>query len=201
MSTPAVSASIRMREGGAAQGGIILTASHNPGGPGEDFGIKYNERYGQPASEEFTDAVSPCLGTLLVAIKRILRIQPLTLVRRSQLYEKTTKISSFKTVDGTEDIDLNSDINTSFSLTPTSTVTIIDPFVEYVSVLKSSFDFDALRSFAKRSDFSILFDGMHGAGGPFATRVLVEELGFPEVSIKNEISSIPEEIKIGLNCL
>ena len=91
------------------------------------------------------------------------------------------EISSFKTVEGTEDVDLNADAGTTFSLTSDSTVTIIDPFAEYVDVLKSCFDFDAIRKFAKRSDFSILFDGMHGAGGPFAQRVLVEELGFPEV--------------------
>mmetsp|Transcript_35596 Transcript_35596/g.82711 ORF Transcript_35596/g.82711 Transcript_35596/m.82711 type:complete len:185 (-) Transcript_35596:835-1389(-) len=37
-----------------------------------------------------------------------------------------------------------------------------------------------LRSFWSRNDVSILFDGMHGAGGPFARRLLIEELGMSE---------------------
>jgi phosphoglucomutase len=78
-------------------------------------------------------------------------------------------------------MDLHAPPGTTYPLTPTSTVTIIDPFEEYVTVLKSCFDFDALRKFAQRPEFSLLFDGMHGAGGPFARRVLVEELGLSEV--------------------
>ena len=54
LSTPAVSAVIR-RHG--ASGGIVLSASHNPGGPEGDFGIKYNGTNGGPAPETLTQAV------------------------------------------------------------------------------------------------------------------------------------------------
>ena len=54
LSTPAVSAVIRRRE---AMGGLVLSASHNPGGIDEDFGIKYNTRNGGPAPESVTERV------------------------------------------------------------------------------------------------------------------------------------------------
>ncbi len=54
LSTPAASAVIRKWQ---AFGGIILSASHNQGGPDGDFGIKYNLGNGGPANEAFTDAV------------------------------------------------------------------------------------------------------------------------------------------------
>lgn len=54
LSTPAASAVIRRRQ---AFGGIVLSASHNPGGPDGDFGIKYNAGNGGPANETLTEAV------------------------------------------------------------------------------------------------------------------------------------------------
>ncbi|MHB1301230.1 MAG: alpha-D-glucose phosphate-specific phosphoglucomutase [Burkholderiales bacterium] len=53
-STPAASLLIRKR---GAFGGIILSASHNPGGPDGDFGIKYNSGNGGPAPEKLTEAI------------------------------------------------------------------------------------------------------------------------------------------------
>ena len=74
LSTPAVSALIREI---GAYGGIILSASHNPGGPDGDFGIKYNAGNGGPAPEKITDAI----------------------------FAKSKTIAEFKTLD-TPDVDL-----------------------------------------------------------------------------------------------
>ncbi|NOT83828.1 MAG: alpha-D-glucose phosphate-specific phosphoglucomutase, partial [Methylococcaceae bacterium] len=75
LSTPAASHLIRKNN---ALGGIILSASHNPGGPDEDFGIKYNISNGGPAPEKFTEA----------------------------LYQRTQIIDSYRTIDA-DDINLD----------------------------------------------------------------------------------------------
>ena len=75
LSTPAASHVIRHNK---AFGGLILSASHNPGGPEGDFGLKYNASNGGPASEKITDAV----------------------------FERTKTISEYKITD-TPDIDLS----------------------------------------------------------------------------------------------
>ncbi|MHC5730475.1 MAG: alpha-D-glucose phosphate-specific phosphoglucomutase, partial [Nostoc sp.] len=54
LSTPATSGIIRKYQ---AIGGIILSASHNPGGPNGDFGVKYNISNGGPAPEKVTEAI------------------------------------------------------------------------------------------------------------------------------------------------
>ena len=61
LSTPAASAVIRQH---ALLGGIILSASHNPGGPEGDFGIKYNVDNGGPAPEKVTEAIAARTRTI-----------------------------------------------------------------------------------------------------------------------------------------
>ncbi len=61
LSTPAASNLIRKR---GAIGGIILSASHNPGGPNGDFGVKVNGANGGPTPGSFTDAVFECTKSL-----------------------------------------------------------------------------------------------------------------------------------------
>ncbi|MEM6437070.1 MAG: alpha-D-glucose phosphate-specific phosphoglucomutase [Cyanobacteria bacterium P01_D01_bin.115] len=76
LSTPAASCLIRKND---AIGGIILSASHNPGGPEGDFGVKYNVSNGGPAPEKITNAI----------------------------FENSKSISEYKIADAA-DIDLNS---------------------------------------------------------------------------------------------
>ncbi|MCX7643999.1 MAG: alpha-D-glucose phosphate-specific phosphoglucomutase [Rhodobacteraceae bacterium] len=76
LSTPAASNLIRQR---GTDGGIILSASHNPGGPEEDFGVKFNMPNGGPAPEEVTDRIFA--ATKRISAYRILEAQDVDLSR------------------------------------------------------------------------------------------------------------------------
>ncbi|MGQ9837097.1 MAG: alpha-D-glucose phosphate-specific phosphoglucomutase [Cyanobacteriota bacterium] len=95
LSTPAVSCIIRKY---GAYGGIILSASHNPGGPEGDFGIKYNIANGGPAPETVTEAIYARSQTL--AQYRILEAPDLDLDR---LGEQSLGSLKVKVIDSVSD--------------------------------------------------------------------------------------------------
>ena len=177
LSTPAMSAVIRTRDaagGSKPFGGFILSASHNPGGIDEDFGIKYNGENGGPAPEKVTDLV----------------------------HEFTTKLTEYKLCPTIPDVDLTKmgsvDLGTAdkpfqvrapspprharrhaglpggcapalylrallpvrFFLAPQ--VCVFPCVEDHVALLKKVFDFGAIKALFARKDFSMLYDSMNG---------------------------------------
>jgi phosphoglucomutase len=149
LSTPAVSCVIRKH---GASGGIVLSASHNPGGPHGDFGIKYNIENGGPAPEKITEAI----------------------------YANTQTLSSYRISDAAEvDIDR---IGT--SRVEEMEVQVIDPVADYAELMAGLFDFDAIRALFA-SGFTMCFDGMHAASGPYAKAIIEGMLGAPAGTVIN----------------
>lgn len=56
---------------------------------------------------------------------------------------------------------------------------VFDPVEDYLKLLRTIFDFDALKALLRKPDFTFTFDGMHGVSGPYARRVFVEVAHFP----------------------
>jgi len=164
LSTPAVSCIIRER-GPAYQkafGSFILTASHNPGGPDEDFGIKYNCENGGPAQEFLTDAI----------------------------FENTRAIAEYKTCPKFPVIDLAAVGNTRVLSKDGGmevNVEVISSTDAHVDLLRSVFDFPAIKGLLSRDDFSIVYDSMHGVNGPYARKVFCGEFGLDESIMMNSI--------------
>ena len=161
-STPAASAVVRERGPSymKAFGAFILSASHNPGGPDEDFGIKYNCENGGPSPEKMTDLI----------------------------YEGTTKIDKVMMCPDFPAIDLAAKGVTRVDARDGSgacVVEVIDAVYDHVSLLKKCFDFDAIKALLARPEFSFVYDSMHGVQGPYAQAVFVDELGAPSSSLMN----------------
>lgn len=166
MSTPAVSCVIRDRvghDGSKSSGSFILTASHNPGGPQEDFGIKYNMENGGPAPESVTN----------------------------KIYENTTSIKEYLIAEGLPDVDISVTGVSSFGGPEGQfDVDVFDSADDYVKLMKSIFDFQSIQKLFSHPKFSFCYDGLHGVAGAYAKRIFVEELGAQENSLLN---CVPKE--------
>lgn len=153
MSTPAVSCCIRKYKTFA---GIILTASHNPGGPENDFGIKFNCSNGGPALQALTDKV----------------------------FTISKKISEYDQVMGLE-CDFTKVGETFFKIGDRDfSVEVVDSVQDYSDLMKQIFDFEALKEYFS-SGVKVTVDALNGVMGPYVKKILCEELGMPESEAHN----------------
>lgn len=156
LSTPAVSALIRRRK---ASGGIILTASHNPGGPNGDFGIKYNTSNGGPAPESITNAI----------------------------FEKSKSITEYKVAKDLV-VDISTIAENKFTVDErTFSVEVVDSVSDYLDLMNEIFDFDLIKSYLKEGKKKILIDSMNGVMGPYARKIFVQVLGASPESVVNSV--------------
>lgn len=138
LSTPAVSTIIRKYK---TQGGIVLTASHNPGGPDADFGIKFNCENGGPAPDNVTN----------------------------KIYEITKTLQCYRIIpDVSVDIDKIQNISIEVDGRP-FTIDVIDSVKDYLELMKEIFDFASIKQLLQGSDnpadkpaFKVLIDSMNG---------------------------------------
>ncbi|XP_065834159.1 phosphoglucomutase-1-like isoform X1 [Oscarella lobularis] len=173
LSTPAVSTLIRKRK---SLGGIILTASHNPGGPDGDFGIKYNTGNGGPAPEGITKAIFE--KTKSIKEYRICKEVQVRLLQKDWIMTLYTVKAEFDCIG--EQTFLGGQF----------VLEIVDSITDYAALMKEIFDFDLLRTFLSGGKFRILVDAMNGVMGPYASRIFCEELGAPAESV---IRNVPLE--------
>ncbi|CAL1288758.1 unnamed protein product [Larinioides sclopetarius] len=155
MSTPAVSCVIRKK---GCDGGIILTASHNPGGETEDFGIKFNISNGGPAPDGCTNSI----------------------------YKLSNEIKEYYICPDLECDISKIGINDYLIENEPFRVEIIDSVDDYLQLMKEIFDFSAIKSHIS-SGLKLLVNCMHGVTGPYAKRIFVSELGAEASSVVNGV--------------
>ncbi|CCE83916.1 Piso0_004513 [Millerozyma farinosa CBS 7064] len=154
LSTPATSHIIRKRQ---ATGGIILTASHNPGGPNNDLGIKYNLANGGPAPENVTN----------------------------KMFEISKQIKQYKIIDLPK-VDLSSVGTLTSGPLEIEIINSTSDYVDMLKeIFDFSLIKSFIQETTKSQGFSLLFDAMNGVTGPYGYKIFVEELGLPESSVQN----------------
>lgn len=152
LSTPAASNIIRIRK---VTGGIILTASHNPGGPLNDCGIKYNLSNGGPAPESVTN----------------------------KMFENSLNLKSYKIINNLPKIDLLNLGIKNYGPIEIEIIDSTKDYVEMVKSI-FDFDL-IKSFINSNSNFKFLFDALNGVTGPYGKAIFIDELGLPISSIQN----------------
>ena len=150
-STPAASNMIRKA---GAFGGLILSASHNPGGEDGDFGVKFNAANGGPAQEGVT----------------------------ADIFARTKSITEYRISD-MADVPLAS---TGTIAVGETVIDLVDPVEDYATLMEALFDFDRIAALFA-SGFTMRFDAMHAATGPYAKAILEKRLGAAPGTVVNAV--------------
>ena len=154
MSTPAVSLLIRSQPKNECYGAFILTASHNPGGPNDDMGIKFNGDNGAAIPEG----------------------------KNLQIFEESKKIEKYYILDTEEKYPL--DKPSEISVEQDGKIRKIPIEIEsttkrYVEEMQKLFDFDLIKTLFQRKDFEFVFDALNGISGPYALAIFNEIFKVP----------------------
>ncbi|KAK7684670.1 Phosphoglucomutase-2 [Cerrena zonata] len=156
LSTPATSHVIRIKN---ATGGIILTASHNPGGPQNDLGIKYNLGNGGPAPESVTN----------------------------KIFEVSKKLDSYKLIKF-DKVDLSKIGNFKVGNLDIEIIDSTKDYVDLLkSIFDFPLIKSFISKATNEQGFKILFDALNGVTGPYGEKIFVEELGLSKDSIQNYV--------------
>lgn len=156
LSTPATSHVIRIKN---ATGGIILTASHNPGGPQNDLGIKYNLGNGGPAPESVTN----------------------------KIFEVSKKLDSYKLIKF-DKVDLSKIGNFKVGNLDLEIIDSTKDYVDLLkSIFDFPLIKSFISKATNEQGFKILFDALNGVTGPYGEKIFVEELGLSKDSIQNYV--------------
>lgn len=158
LSTPAASCVIRKNK---AFGGIILSASHNPGGPEGDFGVKYNIANGGPAPEKVTAAI----------------------------YERTKTIDSYKILVA-DDIDLGKLGTSQLGNTVIEVIDSVADYAELMQSLFDFERIHQLlvKPHGEQARaFRICIDSLHAVTGPYAKDIFENRLGAPAGTVQNGV--------------
>lgn len=143
-------------------GAIILTASHNPGGPENDFGVKFNTENGGPALEGLTNKI--------FEESKVIKTYPWP--------EKEISFTGFDIIKNNE-YGKFGDFGHEFS------VEVVDSTANYCELISDIFDLESIKKLVSREDFEMTFDGMNGVSGPYARRIISGILGVDGTKLLN----------------